>query len=430
MTIRSSKRLGALVAASLFVAGACSSTGSTPSPSAASQAPGSQPASQPAAASGSVAPSQAAVTCPDPATATLTLQGAGATFPALLYQVWIEKFSEAHSNVAIDYQANGSGARHQGDHRADRRLRRLRRGDEGRRDRRAARRHEDPPRPDGTRRRRRHLQRRRASTEADQSSTSTADTIAGIFLGKITTWNDPTIAALNPESRQPAADPDQGHPPRPTGPARRTPSRPTSSTVSDDWKNGPARARPSTGRPATAPRATTASPAASRAATAASATSSSSTRSSRASRARPCKNANGKFVAGSSDGVTAAANGALDAFPADFRAAPIINGAGDTTYPIAVVHLPARLPGPDGRHEGPGPRRVHLLGPHRRPEGREGNRLRAVAGPGPAEGAGRAPLDHHRRHAHLGHVTRPPSARRPGLAGPGRFAVTVMVPIA
>jgi phosphate transport system substrate-binding protein len=47
------------------------------------------------------------------------------------------------------------------------------------------------------------------------------------------------------------------------------------------------------------------------------------------------KNAAGKFIAGSSDGVTAAANGALDAFPADFRAAPIINGAGDTTYPIA-----------------------------------------------------------------------------------------------
>ena len=47
------------------------------------------------------------------------------------------------------------------------------------------------------------------------------------------------------------------------------------------------------------------------------------------------KNAAGKFVKGSSDGVTAAANGALDAFPADFRAAPIINGAGDTTYPIA-----------------------------------------------------------------------------------------------
>ena len=47
------------------------------------------------------------------------------------------------------------------------------------------------------------------------------------------------------------------------------------------------------------------------------------------------KNVAGKFVAGSTDGVTAAAEGAAADFPADFRQAPIINGAGDGTYPIA-----------------------------------------------------------------------------------------------
>jgi phosphate transport system substrate-binding protein len=47
------------------------------------------------------------------------------------------------------------------------------------------------------------------------------------------------------------------------------------------------------------------------------------------------KNADGNFVAGSTDGVTAAAEAAVDKVPADFRAAPIINGAGATTYPIA-----------------------------------------------------------------------------------------------
>ena len=47
------------------------------------------------------------------------------------------------------------------------------------------------------------------------------------------------------------------------------------------------------------------------------------------------KNADGQFVAGSTDGVTAAATAAAASFPADFRAAPIINGAGPTTYPIA-----------------------------------------------------------------------------------------------
>src|SRR5262249_38055737 len=48
------------------------------------------------------------------------------------------------------------------------------------------------------------------------------------------------------------------------------------------------------------------------------------------------KNAAGQFVAGSTDGVTAAAEAIADQFPADFRQAPIINGAGDTTYPIAA----------------------------------------------------------------------------------------------
>jgi phosphate transport system substrate-binding protein len=47
------------------------------------------------------------------------------------------------------------------------------------------------------------------------------------------------------------------------------------------------------------------------------------------------KNADGAFVAASVDGVTAAADAAAAAFPADFRADPIINGAGAGTYPIA-----------------------------------------------------------------------------------------------
>ena len=47
------------------------------------------------------------------------------------------------------------------------------------------------------------------------------------------------------------------------------------------------------------------------------------------------KNADGKFVPGSTDGVTAAAEAAVDTFPQDLRQAPIINGAGADTYPIA-----------------------------------------------------------------------------------------------
>ena len=47
------------------------------------------------------------------------------------------------------------------------------------------------------------------------------------------------------------------------------------------------------------------------------------------------KNADGNSCPGSTDGVTAAAEAAMADFPADMRQAPIINGAGPDTYPIA-----------------------------------------------------------------------------------------------
>ena len=39
----------------------------------------------------------------------VTLQGAGATFPAPLYQKWFKVYSESHDGVQVDYQAIGSG---------------------------------------------------------------------------------------------------------------------------------------------------------------------------------------------------------------------------------------------------------------------------------------------------------------------------------
>ncbi len=38
------------------------------------------------------------------------LQGAGASFPALLYGAWFKKYSDEHDNVQIDYQSVGSGS--------------------------------------------------------------------------------------------------------------------------------------------------------------------------------------------------------------------------------------------------------------------------------------------------------------------------------
>ena len=49
------------------------------------------------------------MTLPQPPSATVTLQGAGATFPNPLYQVWFEKYTEAHANILFNYQSIGSG---------------------------------------------------------------------------------------------------------------------------------------------------------------------------------------------------------------------------------------------------------------------------------------------------------------------------------
>ena len=42
--------------------------------------------------------------------ANITLQGTGATFPAPLYQAWFREYNQLHPNVQINYQALGSGA--------------------------------------------------------------------------------------------------------------------------------------------------------------------------------------------------------------------------------------------------------------------------------------------------------------------------------
>src|SRR5262245_33414321 len=45
-----------------------------------------------------------------PAGASVTLQGAGASFPAPLYNKWFKAYSAAHQNVLVDYQSVGSGS--------------------------------------------------------------------------------------------------------------------------------------------------------------------------------------------------------------------------------------------------------------------------------------------------------------------------------
>jgi phosphate transport system substrate-binding protein len=99
VTISVPKRLAALTLGAAFVFAACGS-GATPSPSAGAS---SAPSESPSASDGS------SMTLPAPPTGDVTLLGSGATFPAPLYNQWIETYGQTYPNVKIDYQAIGSG---------------------------------------------------------------------------------------------------------------------------------------------------------------------------------------------------------------------------------------------------------------------------------------------------------------------------------
>src|SRR6187551_2614097 len=43
------------------------------------------------------------------ARAEVRLQGAGATFPNPMYQLWVTEYQKSHPDVKIDYQSIGSG---------------------------------------------------------------------------------------------------------------------------------------------------------------------------------------------------------------------------------------------------------------------------------------------------------------------------------
>ncbi len=68
------------------------------------------PAPTPPAASGSTAPTVAATSAQLAGGKSLSISGAGASFPAPLYQRWFSDFNKKYPNVQISYQSVGSGA--------------------------------------------------------------------------------------------------------------------------------------------------------------------------------------------------------------------------------------------------------------------------------------------------------------------------------
>lgn len=321
MIITSPRRLGALALVAAFAVGACSGSAS-PSP-AASTAPGASAAASPSAAAsqgmaGPAAPS-----------GDVSLAGAGATFPGPLYQVWVEKFAAVHPNIKIDYQGIGSGG---GIKNITAQTVDFGGSDAAMLD------TEIAALPAGSKML--HIPTALGAVVLIYNLPGVTElnldgpTVAGIFLKTITKWNDPQIAALNSGVTLPSTDIVVVH--RSDGSGTTNAFTTYLGAVSPDWKSGPG-----VGKEVNWPTGIGAkgndgvaggvkqTPGAigyvelNYATQAALATA-------------KLKNADGAFVAGSVDGVTAAADASAASFPADFRAEPIINGAGAATYPIAA----------------------------------------------------------------------------------------------
>jgi phosphate transport system substrate-binding protein len=165
------------------------------------------------------------------AEAAITLQGTGATFPAPLYQKWFTEYNKAHPDVQINYQALGSGA---GIKQFQQHLVDFGASDAAMTD------AEIAAVPEGV-----VLLPMTAGAivlaynlpDGPSELELSREAYVGIFLGKITQWNDPAIAKANPGVTLPSTK---------IQPVVRSDGSGTTfvftshlSAISDAWKNGP-----------------------------------------------------------------------------------------------------------------------------------------------------------------------------------------------
>lgn len=130
----------------------------------------------------------------------VSLQGAGATFPNPLYQKWLSEYGKLHSSIRIDYQSIGSGGG----------IKQIKEQtvDFGASD--APMKDEDLKSAPGAIL---HIPTVLGAVVitynlagVNQPLRFSPDVVADIFLGKITKWNDPRIAADNPGVTLPASN--------------------------------------------------------------------------------------------------------------------------------------------------------------------------------------------------------------------------------
>ena len=135
-----------------------------------------------------------------PAAAQVTLNGAGATFPNIIYQNWMLAYNQSHPDVKLNYQSIGSGGG-------------IRQFSDGTVDFGAT----DAPMSDSAitaiNGNVLHIPTVLGAVVAaytlpdvTQPVKFTPDVLADIFLGKITNWNDARLASINPGVKLPNQD--------------------------------------------------------------------------------------------------------------------------------------------------------------------------------------------------------------------------------
>jgi len=162
---------------------------------------------------------------------TITLQGSGATFPAPLYQKWFTEYNKAHPDIEINYQALGSGA---GIKQFQQNLVDFGASDAAMTDEEIAAVKQGVvllPMTAGA------IVLSYNLLNGPSELKLSREAYVGIFLGKITQWDDPAIAKSNPGVRLPSLK---------IQPVVRSDGSGTTfvftshlSAVSDAWKNGP-----------------------------------------------------------------------------------------------------------------------------------------------------------------------------------------------
>jgi phosphate transport system substrate-binding protein len=133
-----------------------------------------------------------------PAFSQTTLNGAGATFPYPMYSKWFSKYHDAHPDIQFNYQSIGSGGG----------IRQVLAGtvDFGASD--------GPMSDEQLAQSKTKILHVPTVLGADVPAYNipgvtaelkfTQEALAGIFLGKITSWNDPAIAKANPDVKLPS----------------------------------------------------------------------------------------------------------------------------------------------------------------------------------------------------------------------------------